>query len=78
MLALAWERFSPVPGLKLEWRGPNLITSEWVARHGLTTLDEIPSKIAIIQGPRGEKGEPGITTIIHEGIVPELLDGGNF
>lgn len=59
MLTLIWRRNSALPGVSLEWRGPNLITTEWIKRRGLTSLDSIETKIAVISGPRGPKGDTG-------------------
>ena len=76
MLVLEWRYNNPIPDLKLQWVGPNQIHTS-----ASSYQSDIETKIAVISGPRGEKGsdgEPGITTIIHEGTVPELLDGGNF
>jgi hypothetical protein len=65
------------PSFSLNWLGPNRVITQAVF-----TMEEVEAKIAVISGPRGAKGddgEPGITTIIHEGgDSPELLDGGNF
>ena len=65
------------PSFKLNWLGPNRVITQAVS-----TMEEVQAKVAVISGPRGPQGsagEPGITTIIHEGgDTPELLDGGNF
>ncbi len=58
------------PPLKLQWEGPNKITS------AVSTMQEVQTKLAVISGPRGrdgEKGEPGTV-----GGLPATLDGGFF
>ncbi len=79
MFALFWRQNEPLPGLSLQWRGPNLITQEWLERNALSTLSDIATKIAVIsgpQGPKGDKGEKGEDGAI--GGLPTVIDGGNF
>lgn len=61
--------------ITLRWRGPNRLTT------AVENMTQVMGKIAVIAGPPGEKGNDGITTVIHitEGLDDvEVLDGGNF
>lgn len=85
-MILHWQRRLPLEGLKLEWRGPNTLTSEYAdvlfgSINAINSLEAIETRIAVITGPRGEDGEPGPPGPKGENgvvIVPEILDGGNF
>lgn len=85
MLVLQWTRNVPLPGVVLEWRGPNLVTTEWVERNvgAFSSIEEIIAKIAVISGPqgpigpKGDKGEKG-DAAVYDDTLPLILDGGNF
>lgn len=51
------------PEFKIQWRGPNLISTQYLKSQELITeghLQElVETKIAVITGPKGEKGDKG-------------------
>jgi hypothetical protein len=70
-MILEWRRRNPIENLKLQWRGPNLLSGDFAPVDGpIMDLEQVNEVIAVIAGPPGADAPPRIASLQF------VIDGG--
>lgn len=63
-MILEWSKRNPIPGLLLQWRGPNLLSGDFTTVLGpVVDMDQVGNRIAVISGPPGTPAAPRIASL---------------